>query len=268
MAGTDYESGLPIRSEADGLDERVQTKIVGTTTGGLGDTASNQMIVDNDKNAHVEVHGNDPAGLDVPEALTEEGRSTARGDYDAVTNTKPSSNGLVIHERVVSPDETNQVFRPTGVNSSVNSDVWVQDVGIRDEQGNPFTDENPLAVTFVDSEGTEINDPDLVVTTVAAGGSQAHIYTVTALMKFVFTAIRASASGKMKVEVEIETGVLTGVYTRKFTFFNSTAFTSVSDDLREPIKVAAGVRVRLTKYNLDNQPQTLYSTISGHEILA
>ena len=36
--------------------------------------------------------------------------------------------------------------------------------------------------------------------------------------------------------------------------------------LREPITVATGVRVRVIRTNLDNQPQDLYSTISGHEV--
>ena len=53
---SDYKSGLPVRSEADGTDERLQTKIVDATS-----PDTQQMEVDSDNNAHVEVHGNNPA---------------------------------------------------------------------------------------------------------------------------------------------------------------------------------------------------------------
>ena len=42
----DYDSGLPIRSEVDGTDERVHVKIVDGTT----DPAVNQTRVDSDNN--------------------------------------------------------------------------------------------------------------------------------------------------------------------------------------------------------------------------
>lgn len=124
---------------------------------------------------------------------------------------------------------------------------------------------NPVPVTIsVDSPGTEVNDYQ-TNSAVAAGASSNHDYTVTALKTLLLTQINASASGKAKIEVQIETGVATGIFTSKFVQFNSTATPNMGIELRAPIAVAAGVRVRIIRTNKDNQSQDLYSTISGQE---
>lgn len=256
----DYNSGLPIRSEADGLDEKVIVKIVDGTPGG-----SNQVSVDADKNAHVENHGNDPAGLDVVQTMTEEGRTTSRGDYDAATNTKPSSTAAILHSRQASPDETHQTFRPTGVSSSDGSNAKAQDVAIRDEDGNAFTASNPLPVTLVDSEGTEVNDYNTGAALAAAATSN-HDYTVTALKTLKASKIWAAASGKMKIIVGVETAVASGTFTTKFVAFNSTANPNIEIDIKELISQIAGAKIRVSRVNLDNQSMDVYSTICGHEI--
>lgn len=257
---SDVNSSLPIRSEADGLDARVQVKIVDKT-----DPGTQQMTVDTDSNAHVEVHGNKPDGTDVVQTLTEEGRTTSRGDYNATTNTKPSSSAMIVHERNATPTEANQTVRPTGVNSTVNTNVWAQDVAIRDEDGNPFTANNPLPVTITDSEGVEINN-FLASVAVAANASVNHIYTVTAGKTLKLSQIVASASGKMKVEVQVETAVASGVYNTVFVGFNSTANPNILIPVNENISIAAGVRVQIILTNKDLLSQDLYSTICGHEI--
>lgn len=258
---SDYNSSLPVRSESDGVDEKVIVKIVDGTTGG-----TNQMSVDADKNAHVEMHGNKPTtGADVAQLLTEEGRTTNRGDYNATTNTKPSSVAQILHARAASPAETDQTFRPTGVASTDGTNAKAADVAIRDETGNPFTADNPLPVTFVDSEGTEVNDY-ATAASVAANATSNHDYTVTAAKRLKLSQILVSATGKMKVEVQIETGVATGIFGSKFVSFNSTANPMVTIPVNENITVAAGVKVRVTITNRDLQAQDVYSTICGHEI--
>jgi Flp pilus assembly protein TadG len=77
--------------------------------------------------------------------------------------------------------------------------------------------------------------------------------------------IEASASGKMKIEVQVETGVATGTYTTRFVQFNSTATPNMCVKLTNPISVAAGVRVRVIRTNKEGNTQDLYSTISGVE---
>lgn len=136
---------------------------------------------------------------------------------------------------------------------------------LKDEAGNPFTSANPLPVVMLESEGVEINDYSTTAT-VAGGANSNHDYTVTAAKTLQLTQIEAAASGKMKIEVQIESGVGTNTFATKFVKFNSTADTNISITLKEPIAVAAGVRVRVIRTNRDNQAQDVYSTISGHEV--
>lgn len=132
--------------------------------------------------------------------------------------------------------------------------------------GTAFSNANPLPVIFSTSPaGTEVNDYNTAASLAALGTSN-HDYTVTAATTFEFTQVWASASGKLKIEVRIETGVATGVFNTKFVGFNSTATPNIDLDLTKPITVAAGVRVRVIRTNLDNSSQDVYSTISGSEI--
>lgn len=252
----DYNSGLPVRTEADGADERLHVKVVD------GTTPAQRMTVDTDGNAHAEMHGNDPAGTDRVVRTSEEGALTPDGVYNVTTNTKPGNSGLIASTRDAAPSDTTQTQRITSV---TNSTKRLLDVSIHDEAGAAFSASNPLPVTILDSEGTEINDYKAAAA-VAAAASDNHDYTVTALTTFTLTQIEGSASGKAKLVVAVETGVATGTFTTRWTKFNSTADTNFSIILKEPITVAAGVRVRVTMTNRDNQPQDLYSTISGHEV--
>lgn len=254
---SDYNSGLPVRSEADGVDEKVIVKI---TDGQMGGT--NQMTVDSDQNAHVEIHGNDPAGVDRVVRTSELGALTPDGVYHATDNSKPGNSGLIASTRDAAPSDTTQTQRVTAV---TNGTKRLLDVSIHDEDGNIFSASNPLPVTNVDSEGVEVNDY-LKSVAVAAAASVNHDYTVTALKTLKLSQIWAAASGKMKIEVQIETGVATAVFNTKFVGFNSTANPNIKLPVRENIAVTAGVKVRVIRTNLDNQSQDLYSTISGHEI--
>jgi len=254
----DQNTALPTRTQADGTDERMHVKIVDGTN-----PAVNQMTVDADKNAHVEAHGNDPTGTDRVLRVSEQGAVTPDGVYNAATNTKPGNTGLVGHSRAASPGDSDQGNRLTSVTSGT---VHALDMALHDESGVPFSATNPLPTTSVDSEGAEVNDYNTVAA-VAAGASSNHDYTVTALLTLKLSQIESSASGKLKIEVQIETGVATGVFTSKWVLFNSTANPNIQLPIKEQISVAAGVRVRLIRTNKDNQPQDVYSTISGHEIV-
>lgn len=113
--------------------------------------------------------------------------------------------------------------------------------------------------------GTPINNYNTAAA-VAGGASSNHDYTVTALKTFYFNQVEASASGKMKIEVQIETAVASGVFNTRWVQFNSTAETNMVIHIDNPIAVAAGVRVRIIRTNRDNQSQDVYSTISGYEL--
>lgn len=252
----DQNTALPIRSEADGSDERLHAKIVD------GATPSQRMTVDADLNAHVEMHGNDPAGTDRVVRTSEEGALTPDGVYNASTNTKPGNTGLVLHTRNATPGAAQQGLRQTGIQ---NGNSIAADVALLDENGAAFSASNPLPVTSVDSEGTEVNDYNTSAALAAAGSSN-HDYTVTALKTLKLTGIYGSGSGKMKIEVQVESGVATGSFSTRFVAFNSTSNPNFFLDIKEAIAVAAGVRVRVIRTNRDNQAQDVYTTIVGHEI--
>jgi len=123
----------------------------------------------------------------------------------------------------------------------------------------------PIPVSIsADAPGTEINSYNTTAS-LAAGASSNQDYTVTVAKTFLLTQIEASSSGKMKIEVQIETGAATGVFTSRFVQFNSTAQCNMSIALKAPISVAAGVRVRVIRTNRDLLAQDVYSTISGQE---
>lgn len=253
----DINSALPIRSEADGADQRVQVKVVDKTNPG-----TQQMIVDTDSNAHVEMHGNDPAGVDRVLRLSEIGALTPDGVYDASDNTKPGNVGIVASVRDAAPGDTTQTQRLTSV---TNDTKRLLDISLHDENGDAFSPSNPLPVTSVDSEGDEVNDAS-VASAVVAAATASHDYTVTASKILKLSGVHASASGRIKIEVLVETGVGTDTFVSKFVRFTTAAELNQFIPIQENIEVAAGVRVRVAKTNRDLLAQDLYSTICGHEI--
>lgn len=255
---SDQNTSLPVRTEGD-LQEKIQSKIVDF----LDPTKGAQ--VDDDKNLHVELHGNSPTDTDKVVRLNEDGKVALDGSYDAVLNTIPSSVGLIAHVRNAAKTIVHQLKRLSSIDSTVDNGVTALDVAIRDESGNPFTDNNPLPVTFSSSEGDEINDYKAALA-VAAAAVDNHDYTVSLLKTLKLSQIVASASGKIKAEVKVETAVASGVFTTKFVQFNSTANTNIIIPINENISVETGIKVRVAITNLENKAQDLYSTICGHEV--
>jgi len=101
---------------------------------------------------------------------------------------------------------------------------------------------------------------------IAAAASSNHDYTVSSGKQLKLTGVLASASGKMKVEVQVETGVGAGTFNTKFVGFNSTATPNVQIFPTGDIMVAAGVKVRVIRTNLDKSAENVYSTIEGSEV--
>lgn len=124
----------------------------------------------------------------------------------------------------------------------------------------------PIPVTISsDSPGTEVDNFN-TGSSVAGGATSNHDYTVTALKTLLLTQIEASSSGRIKIEVQVESGVATGTFATKFVQFNSTANPNCSIKIGPAISVAAGVRVRIIRTNKDNQTMDVYSTIMGQEV--
>ncbi len=254
----DQATSLPIRSEADGTDERVQTKIVDSSN-----PDTQQMEVDTDNNAHVEVHGNraDDAA-DVALLLSEEGRANGRGDYEVDDNSEPNTSGLIAHTRSATHDDTQLLQRPTAVPGE--SDSICLDISLHDQSGNAYDENNPLFVVAGDDPATEVLDYDTAAA-IAKNASDNHDYTVTAATTFKGTRIWATASGKMKIEIQLETAAASGVFNTVYVGFNSTANPNIDIQLDKIPQQVAGAIVRIIRTNLDNQAQDLYSTIAGLE---
>lgn len=254
----DYDSQLPVRSKQD-VDERVLTKI---QDGDNPDGANETMTV-SEKKAHVRMHGKDAGGVDRETLHSEEGHVQSNGDYDAVSNTRPSSQGLIASDRAVAPDETTMNKRPTAVAGDDNK-VAI-DCAISDSSGNRIDENNPLAVFFSDNPGQEIESFE-DSGDIAKDASDQHDYAVSVGKELRKLNVECSASGKAKFELQIETGIGTGTFQTIGVKFNSTASPNVRFELSAPKPVAAEVKVRVNKTNLDNQPMSMYSTINGVEV--
>jgi hypothetical protein len=122
---------------------------------------------------------------------------------------------------------------------------------------------NPLPVYLQDG-GTSVNSY-FTSSAVAAGSSVNADYTVTSAKTLHLEQIWATASGKLKLQVEIETGVATGVFNTFWVAFNSTADPNINIPMAAFPQVAAGVRVRCVLTNNDLAAMDVYSTTSGHE---
>lgn len=254
----DYNSSLPVRSEADGTDERLQTKIVDATS-----PDTQQMEVDSDNNAHVEVHGNNPAGGDEVLRMSELGHASIDGLYDGTNNTDPSNIALIGHARDATPGDTQATERLTSVEDSA-GEVRALDISLHDEAGEAYSATNPLPVTLEESEGTEIVDYQ-TSSSVAAAASVDHDYTVTGGATLLTDSIWVSASSKVKAEVQLETAAASGVFNTIYVAFSSTANPNIEIPANKIPKQVAGAIVRITITNRDNQAQDVYSTLTGIE---
>lgn len=69
------------------------------------------------------------------------------GYYDSLTNPDPDNIGLIGHERGLTIDQTSQNQRITAKRGTVDLDTISQDVSLHDNDGNAYTQSNPVPVT-------------------------------------------------------------------------------------------------------------------------
>lgn len=115
-----------------------------------------------------------------------------------------------------------------------------------------------INVVIQEDVGTEIVNYDTTAA-VAGGASDNHDLVFASASKLY--QVLASASGKLKIEVQIETGSATGVFNTICVRFNSTADPDCDMTLSKYAAIPAGARVRVIRTNRDNQAQDVYSTI-------
>jgi hypothetical protein len=134
-----------------------------------------------------------------------------------------------------------------------------------DEDNLPYTANNPLPVTLEESEGNEIHDFKEDIDVLKAGGTASHIYTVSVGKAFVMNKMLGSASGRAKFELQVETALASALFVTKAVAFSTVSSSSIEINLNTTLKVAAGVKVKVIKTNLDNNDHNIYTTIIGTE---
>jgi hypothetical protein len=115
-----------------------------------------------------------------------------------------------------------------------------------------------LNVVVVEDPGTEIVNYN-TASAVAAAATSNHDYTAPSAGKLF--QVLATASGKAKIEVQVETAAASGTFNTVAVAFNSTANPNMVIDLRKHVVIPSGARVRVIRTNKDQQAQDLYSTI-------
>lgn len=227
---SDFNSSLPVRTESAG---DVIVKL------GDGTTPSQQLAIDS--SGRVVVKLDDGAG----NLIT----SQANGAQRALDV------GINVGGVQVDPRE---------IRALTSTDVVI--ANIKDGTGTAFSSTNPLPVSFSSAPlGTAVDNYQTNAA-VAAAATSNHDYTVTALKTLILKQIEASASGKSKIEIQIESGLATNTFATIAVMFNSTSYSNMSMHFEDPKQVVAGVRVRVIRSNLDKQAQDLYSTIMGQEV--
>lgn len=268
----DFNSSLPIRTETNG---DVVAKIAD------GTTPSQLLAVDSSGKVHAKLNdgsgnlvtsqangaqraldvGVNVAGVQVdPRAI----RALTASDVVTANQGAPNTaaNGWFVKltdgtdtALVSASGELNVIVTsalPAGTNN-------IGKVSIQDSAGNAFSASNPLYVYNVQSPGTEVHDYSTSAA-LAAGASSNHDYTVAGT-PLEFSQVIASASGKMKIEVQVAQDGTT--FVSYGVMFNSTANPNMDFNMKAPITVAVAGKVRVIRTNKDNQAQDVYSTIIG-----
>lgn len=291
---SDYDSSLPIRTEAAGdvdifISDSVtpSQKLAVEADGSINVNASatdldiRDLVFATDK---VDVSGSSvtvsATDLDIRDLAFATDSVTAHqgGTWvlDSITNdVNVTATDLDIRDLAFASDSVTAHQGGTWTIDSITNDVNVTatDLDIRDldaaqdsiqanlfdEAGVAYSLTNPMPVEMVsDQAGDEILDYQTSAA-VAKNASVNHDYTVTAGKTFLGEEAWISGSGKLKVDLLVNGSVV-------FTGFNSTANPNVRIPLEKILKANAAEVVRFTITNRDNQPQDLYSTLTGLEV--
>lgn len=181
-----------------------------------------------------------------------------------------SSGRLIIRPLTAATDTINTRLQDgagNAITSATAGSTRPLDVALRDSSGNLYTAANPIPVQIAPGEsGTEKHDYN-TASAIAAGASSNHDYTVTSLKTFKATKFWASASGKLKIEVQ--TSPDGTAFTSRWVGFNSTANPNITIDLGQftVSDTGTGAKVRIIRTNKETLvAQDVYSTISGVEV--
>lgn len=260
MADTDFAAGVPVRSEADGTDQRVHVKVVDGTVS----PAVNQMKVDSDNAAKVLDTGHNPSGANVALRVSELGAITPDGVYSLSNNTKPGNVGMIASSRSATPGDTTQTNRISSITGSNNQ--LCMDVSIHDDSGNLFSLSNPLPVFMADSpSGATKIFAEVDGLAIAAGSSSNLDYAVTSGKTLHLRKVLCSASGKFRFELQTSSDGVT--FTRLFVVYSAADNNNPVIDFGSMFKdvTGTGSKVRVVALNQDKGAQDAHVLFIGDE---
>lgn len=248
---SDFNSSLPIRTEQDG-------DVVIKVADGL--VPSQHLTVNSDGSVNITDNG----GSITVDGTVELGATSLA----ALENITVTATDLDIRDLDFATDKVD--VSGSDVTATVSAtDLDIRDlssaqdsVEIKTAAGVPLSinADGTLNVVPVEDPGTETVNFNTAAA-VAAGATSNHDHTFANASKIY--QVFASASGKLKIEVQVETGASTGVFNTILVAFNSTANPNIDATLNKYALVPAGAKVRVIRTNKDTQAQDVYSTIVG-----
>lgn len=262
---SDFNSSLPVRTEQDG---DVVVKVADSTL------PSQQLKVNSDGSVNI----TDNNGSLTVDATDLDIRDLDAGQ-DSVEVLQPSADNLNANANLQVGDVDVSNSNPVPISDSGGSlTVDATDLDIRnlvfaddkvDVSGSDISIVNGANTMAVNTDGS-INvviqeDPGLEIVdynteaSIAAGATSQHDVVFAAASKL--HQVFASASGKLKIEVQVETGASTNLFNTILVAFNSTAAPNIQLNLSKYAAIPAGARVRIIRMNKDTQAQDVYSTV-------
>lgn len=143
-----------------------------------------------------------------------------------------------------------------------NLDYSQDNVAIKGATGNQLVVNSDGSINVVPQEDAGIETVNFnTAASIAAGATSNHDFVWAQASKLY--QVLASASGKLKVEVQVESGASTNVFNTVAVGFNSTATPNIELPFAKYVLIPAGARVRVIRTNKDNQAQDVYSTMVG-----
>lgn len=219
-----------------------------------------------------DVSGSTNIGLDAATLAALESITVQNGAGGAAVNIQDGGNSITVDASDL--DIRDLDFATDSVDVSGSSvTVSATDLDIRDlthasdsvkiGDGTDFlaiNSDGSINVVPQEDSGTETVDYDTQAA-LAGGGTDNHDLVFASASKLY--QIWASASGKLKITVQIETGSATNTFNTVAVGFNSTANPNIDLKFAKYAAIPSGARVRVIRQNADNQAQDVYSTIIG-----
>jgi hypothetical protein len=259
----DYNSSLPIRTEADG---DVVAQIAGSTVANIWDV---------DANGIGQVNLNDGTNALVIGASGELTAALASGSEVQITD---GTDTLLVNTdgTIGIGDGTEQLLINTdgSILTQITDGTNALVIGSNGEVTSLISDgTDSLAINTDGSLNVNIISSSISATeyhqygTTSAGvpGTPSTVisHTTTALKTFILKQLGASGSGKCKVEVKTGTP---SSETTKLVFFLSSSDNNQEITFAQPIEVAAGDNTLVVMTNRDNANADLYAFINGNEV--